>query len=116
MNSEFFINRPRFAIVISLFLTILGLLAFMTLNYEKFPEATPTQISVTLTYPGASADVVESSVATILEYHQSSLMKRTTYQSCISKPLCNKFGISLVTFQTILVSQTIIHTSLAYNG
>ncbi len=67
MNSEFFINRPRFAIVISLFLTILGFIAFMTLNYEKFPQATPTQISVTLSYPGASADVVESSVATILE-------------------------------------------------
>ena len=67
MNSDFFINRPRFAIVLSIFITLLGLLSLTYLKLEKYPQVTPTQISVSATYPGASADVVESTVASVLE-------------------------------------------------
>lgn len=63
----FFIVKPRFAIVISIFITILGLIAITGLKLEKYPDITPPQIMVTASYPGASADVVESSVASILE-------------------------------------------------
>ncbi len=67
MNSDFFINRPRFAIVLSIFITLLGLLSMTYLKLEKYPQVTPTQVTVSATYPGASADVVESTVATVLE-------------------------------------------------
>ncbi len=63
----FFIAKPRFAIVISIFITILGIISIAGLKLEKYPNITPPQIQVTASYPGASADVVESSVASILE-------------------------------------------------
>ncbi len=63
----FFINRPRFAIVISVFLTLLGLIAISGLKLEKYPDITPPQIVVSAVYPGASADVVESSIAAVVE-------------------------------------------------
>jgi len=63
----FFIRKPRFAMVISIFITIVGFIAMSALKLEKYPNITPPQITVTASYPGASADVVESSVASILE-------------------------------------------------
>jgi len=63
----FFIRKPRFAIVISIFITLVGFIAMTGLKLEKYPNITPPQITVTASYPGASADVVESSVASILE-------------------------------------------------
>ncbi len=63
----FFIRKPRFAIVISLFITLVGVISMMGLQLEKYPDITPPQIQVTASYPGASADVVESSVASLIE-------------------------------------------------
>lgn len=63
----FFIAKPRFAIVISIFITILGIISITGLKLEKYPNITPPQIMVSASYPGASADVVESSVASVLE-------------------------------------------------
>lgn len=63
----FFIRKPRFAMVISIFITLLGIIAMAGLQLEKYPNITPPQIMVTASYPGASADVVESSVASVLE-------------------------------------------------
>ncbi len=63
----FFITRPRFAMVLSIFITLLGLLAIFGLKLEKYPDITPPQVQVMATYPGASADVVESSVASVIE-------------------------------------------------
>ena len=63
----FFIQKPRFAIVISIFLTLVGFIAIMGLKLEKYPDITPPQIAVSASYPGASADVVESSVASVVE-------------------------------------------------
>lgn len=63
----FFIKRPRFAIVISIFISIVGLIAMLTLQLEKYPDITPPQVSVTANYTGASASDVESSVASLIE-------------------------------------------------
>src|SRR5574344_1823232 len=63
----FFILRPRFAMVISIFITIVGIIAMSGLKLEKYPNITPPQVRVTASYPGASADVVESSVASLIE-------------------------------------------------
>lgn len=66
-NLYFFITKPRFAMVISIFITIVGLVAIMGLKMEKYPDVTPPQVTVTASYPGASASVIESSVASIIE-------------------------------------------------
>ncbi len=63
----FFITKPRFAMVISIFITIVGFIAVFGLQLEKYPDITPPQVVVTASYPGASASVVESTVASVLE-------------------------------------------------
>ena len=67
MFSKIFIERPRFAIVISLVIILAGLICLKTIPLEKYPVITPPQVQVTATYPGASADVIESTIATAIE-------------------------------------------------
>ncbi|MCB1113494.1 MAG: multidrug efflux RND transporter permease subunit [Chlamydiia bacterium] len=64
---RFFINRPIFAIVVSLVIIIAGLVAMVNLPIEQYPTITPVQIQVTTTYPGASATTVGQSVAAPIE-------------------------------------------------
>lgn len=63
----FFIARPRFAMVISIFITILGLISIAGLKLEEYPNITPVQVYVNASYPGASAEVIENSVASLIE-------------------------------------------------
>lgn len=63
----FFIKKPRFALVISVCIVIVGLISLMGLKQESYPDVTPPQIQVSASYMGASAEVIESSVATVLE-------------------------------------------------
>jgi HAE1 family hydrophobic/amphiphilic exporter-1 len=65
--SHFFIERPIFAIVVSVFITIFGGVAYFTLSVTQYPEIVPPTILVSTSYPGASADVVMQTVATPLE-------------------------------------------------
>ena len=65
--SKFFITRPKFAFVISIVISLAGALALMGLPVAQFPEITPPTVSVTTQYPGASADVVEQTVAAPIE-------------------------------------------------
>ena len=67
MFSLFFINRPKFAFVIAIIIMIAGGLAINSIAVNQFPEITPPQVQVTTSYPGASADVVAQSVASIIE-------------------------------------------------
>ncbi|WP_414463595.1 efflux RND transporter permease subunit [Hyphomicrobium sp. DY-1] len=67
MFSAIFVDRPRLAIVIAIVITIAGALAITRIPVEQFPNLVPPQVQVTTTYPGASASVVESSVAQPLE-------------------------------------------------
>lgn len=67
MFSAYFINRPRFAIVISVVMVLLGLLAIAVLPISQYPEITPPQIIVKTTYPGANAEVLAATVAAPIE-------------------------------------------------
>ena len=67
MFSATFIDRPRLAIVIAIVTTIAGVLALMRIPVAQLPDIVPPQVSVTAVYPGASAEVVESTVAQPLE-------------------------------------------------
>jgi multidrug efflux pump subunit AcrB len=61
--SHFFIDHPIFAAVLSLFITILGGVAYFTLPVSQYPSISPPIVQVTATYPGASAQVVSETVA-----------------------------------------------------
>lgn len=65
--SAFFIRRPRFAIVISLVMVLLGLMAIVVLPVAQYPDITPPQIIVEANYPGASAAVLVDTVAVPIE-------------------------------------------------
>ncbi len=67
MFAKFFINRPRFAVVISLVLCLAGGIAFKNLPIALYPEITPPEVVVRATYPGASAEVIAKTVGIPLE-------------------------------------------------
>jgi HAE1 family hydrophobic/amphiphilic exporter-1 len=67
MISKVFVSRPKFAFVISIFLTLTGLLAIPFLPVSEFPDLAPPQINVNTSYPGASAEIVKDVVAQVIE-------------------------------------------------
>src|SRR6056297_322740 len=67
MLADTFIKRPRFAGVISIVLFLAGFIALTKMPVEQFPDIVPPQVSVTASYPGAGAEVVEQTVAQVIE-------------------------------------------------
>lgn len=67
MISRFFIDRPVFAAVLSIVITIAGLVAMLTLPVAQYPEITPPTVQVSCIYPGASAKVVAETIAAPIE-------------------------------------------------
>ncbi|MGF6782284.1 efflux RND transporter permease subunit [Paraburkholderia sp. GAS334] len=65
--AHFFIDRPRFATVVSSFLTLMGLGAMFVLPVAQYPEIVPPTVQITTSYPGASAETIARTVATPLE-------------------------------------------------
>ncbi|MGA8699586.1 MAG: efflux RND transporter permease subunit, partial [Xanthobacteraceae bacterium] len=65
--SHTFIDRPIFATVLSVFVTLIGLGALLVLPVAQYPEIVPPTVQITTTYPGASAETVSRTVATPLE-------------------------------------------------
>ncbi len=67
MLSRIFIERPRLAVVISIIITLAGVIALTRIPVAKFPSILPPQVRVTAQYPGASAEVVAQTVAAPIE-------------------------------------------------
>jgi HAE1 family hydrophobic/amphiphilic exporter-1 len=67
MISAIFVDRPRLAIVISILITLAGLVALAVIPIAQFPDIVPPEVSVTTSYPGANAEVVEQTVAQVIE-------------------------------------------------
>lgn len=67
MFADFFIKRPVFAIVCSLVILLVGAISLPTLPVAQYPDISPVQVVVTANYTGASAQVVEDTVTTVLE-------------------------------------------------
>ena len=65
--THFFIDHPIFASVISVFITIVGAVAYFSLPVAQYPEIAPPTIQISASYPGASAEVVSATVSTPLE-------------------------------------------------
>ncbi|MDO7911197.1 multidrug efflux RND transporter permease subunit [Pseudomonas sp. 22-AL-CL-001] len=64
---QFFIKRPNFAWVVALFISMAGLLVIPLLPVSQYPDVAPPQISISATYPGASAQVLADSVTSVIE-------------------------------------------------
>lgn len=67
MFSKFFIDRPIFATVVSLVIVLAGLVSMKVLPVEQYPNIVPTEIQISATYPGATAEVLADTVAAPLE-------------------------------------------------
>ncbi len=94
MFSQIFINRPRLAAVISIVITIAGLIALFNIPVAQYPQITPPEIKVSAVYPGASAQVLADTVAAPIEkevngvedmlYMSSSCSNSGTYSLSVS--------------------------------
>src|SRR5215471_6332435 len=67
MISYFFIDRPIFATVLSVVITLTGAIALVSLPIAQYPQITPPSVSVSCNYPGASAQVVADTVGAPIE-------------------------------------------------
>jgi multidrug efflux pump len=67
MFSSIFVDRPRLAVVIALVTAIAGLVSLLTIPIAQFPDIVPPQVSVSASYPGASSEVVDTTVAQVIE-------------------------------------------------
>lgn len=67
MLSRFFIHRPNFAIVIAVVITLAGLLALSVIAVSQYPNITPPTVTVSATYPGASAETIAKTVGQPIE-------------------------------------------------
>ena len=67
MLSSLFVDRPRLAIVIAIVTTIAGALSLLVIPIAQYPDVVPPQVSVTTSYPGASASVVDATIAQPIE-------------------------------------------------
>jgi multidrug efflux pump len=65
--SRFFIDRPIFAVVIAILITLIGAISYTFLPVSQYPEVVPPTVVVTATYPGANAQTLADTVATPLE-------------------------------------------------
>ncbi|HEX7249609.1 MAG TPA: efflux RND transporter permease subunit, partial [Burkholderiales bacterium] len=83
MFSRFFIDRPIFAAVLSVFIMIAGLASMRVLPIAQYPEIAPPVVTVQAIYPGASAEVMEQTVAAPLE-NQITGVEKMIYMSSTS--------------------------------
>ncbi len=115
-TSHFFIDRPIFAAVISIIITLVGGVAYFNLPVAQYPEIAPPSIQVTAQYPGASAEIVANTVATPIEQEVNGvddmiyMTSQSTGDGSMALTVTFKLGTDLDTAQVLVQNRVAIAT------
>ena len=127
MLASLFINRPNFAIVIAIVITLAGLLALSVIPVAQYPNLQPPQVSVSATYPGASADTIAKTVGEPIEeqingvpgmlYMQSTSSSSGTYSLHVTFQIGTDPNIDQVNVQNrVQLAQSQLPTQVQQEG
>jgi len=83
--SHFFIDHPRFAAVINIFITVFGLATLSFLPVAQYPNIVPPTVQITASYPGASAETVAHTVANAARTSHQWRRKHGLYQQPVDE-------------------------------
>jgi len=114
--SHFFIERPIFAMVISIVIVIAGLLAYIALPTAQYPEIAPPTVQVTATYPGADPKVIAETVATPIEEQVNGvenmlyMSSQSTADGSMTLTVTFKLGTNLDIAQVLVQNRVAIAT------
>ena len=114
--SRFFIDRPIFAAVISILITLIGGVAYFSLPIAQYPDIAPPSIQVTAQYPGASAEIVSQTVATPIEQEVNGvddmiyMTSQSTSDGSMALKVTFKLGTDLDTAQVLVQNRVAIAT------
>src|SRR5713226_5545712 len=111
--SRFFIDRPIFASVLSIVITLAGGLAVFTLPIAQYPDITPPTVEVSATYPGANAQVVADTVAAPIEQQVNGVENMMYMSSQCTSDGTYTLTITFKTGMDLNLAQVLVQNRLA---